>query len=632
MEGPDDLDAAVQLIERLRSEKEDIRRKFEDSRASHLVLQQTNAALRLQLADAQEAAELIKLKNDEGLLDLHAELDARVAEVNALRGKIISEEDIEHLRTTLAQEIEEPHRARIHHLESQVAEYQELNTKLRRDYELLREEHDFDAKHGDTFQKELDTLRQAEVEELKSRIEVLTLQVNNPASATEIRRLKRENTELQLRSMGLSAELDEVQTRRRSEQIEKDEAMRAESRAANDARMQAKSLSGEVDSLRIQNANLNEELSSLRTKNEDLRRQLHNCEKQNITMRGNLEDSAHNHRNEIRELQSKIIKLQTEWDRERQGLQEAVEMGHSQAQVLETALQNATNALVDKERDFATRIHETQEQEWARYRDLESEKMEIEGKLGESVRLLNETNGKLLEQETEFRKKEHACNSELAELTVEKNSLQEQIVAMEGSLKETKNQIKSLHRVEADSEKLKLRNSELNRNLDDAQTRNADLSSRMKMKENEITQIHNEKEEQTTRLRREGEELRRSLSTAQTKVREYEQTVTDLSEKMNAIVAEAKKKRESHHKQRATLRNTVAELEAALEQKNEENERLEGKNNACLQEIRSLQKKIEIFRSSVQSEGLRMAAGMAESRDPLLVHDDELIAVVAAQS
>jgi hypothetical protein len=41
-------------------------------------------------------------------------------------------------------------------------------------------------------------------------VEVLSLQANNPASAGEIRRLKRDRTELDLRAMTLQSELDEV--------------------------------------------------------------------------------------------------------------------------------------------------------------------------------------------------------------------------------------------------------------------------------------------------------------------------------------------------------------------------------------------------------------------------------------
>ena len=100
---------------------------------------------------------------------------------------MLTPDEIEVLRVQLLQEVEEPHRKRVEELEFEASKFRDMYNALHREHALLREEHEHQLKHGDAFERELEALRKAEVSELKSRIEVLSLQANNPASAGEIR-------------------------------------------------------------------------------------------------------------------------------------------------------------------------------------------------------------------------------------------------------------------------------------------------------------------------------------------------------------------------------------------------------------------------------------------------------------
>ena len=147
------------------------------------------------------------------------------------------------------------------------------------------------------------------------------------------RRLKRDRTELDLRSMSLASELDEVSARAKQEQLENEQAMRLSNRTAAELRTSVKALTGEADSLRLQVARMQEEIKAGQRANESARSDLHAAEKANIELRGDQEDEAHQLRTQIRELEAKCVKVKAEWDRDHQALSESVATGRNQAEV-----------------------------------------------------------------------------------------------------------------------------------------------------------------------------------------------------------------------------------------------------------------------------------------------------------
>ena len=280
----------------------------------------------------------------------------------------MSAEDVQQLRAQLLEELEAPYKGRLHELEQESNKYRDMHTELRRQHELMREEYEHKMKHGDGFQKEMEALRQAEVAELKSRVEVLTLQANDPGVAAQTRRLKRERTELELRSMSLSAELHEVHAQKKTASLENEQAQRLAMRQANELKTQVKALTGEAASLRLQLARMQEEAVTTQRTHDKLRDELHAAEKANIVVRGDKEDEIHGLRNEIRELQAGAMKFRSVAEREHKLLQEGQERAHNQVEVLERALQSATATLAQKDRDASNQVHAAREEEWAKYR------------------------------------------------------------------------------------------------------------------------------------------------------------------------------------------------------------------------------------------------------------------------
>jgi archaellum component FlaC len=109
------------------------------------------------------------------------EIAAHASDLDRIRAQTMSTDDVEVLRAELVVEFEGVHREQVADLEGQIAKAREMYTSLQHEFEIVKGERDHQAKHGDAFESELEKLRQAEVDELKSRVEVLTLQCENPA-------------------------------------------------------------------------------------------------------------------------------------------------------------------------------------------------------------------------------------------------------------------------------------------------------------------------------------------------------------------------------------------------------------------------------------------------------------------
>jgi predicted RNase H-like nuclease (RuvC/YqgF family) len=70
---------------------------------------------------------------------------------------------------------------------------------LKREHEILRARYEQLSRERADFRKEAETLHQAEIHDLKARVDLLTAQLHDPALTEESRKLRRSNTELSQR-------------------------------------------------------------------------------------------------------------------------------------------------------------------------------------------------------------------------------------------------------------------------------------------------------------------------------------------------------------------------------------------------------------------------------------------------
>lgn len=152
MDCPSDIDSALELVSKLRVEKDTIRADFEELRVVHLELQQETAALRLDLAENIRLREDFQRQHDAIVSTWETELESRAKDIMELQEKLLSQENIELLRVRLIDELEAPHQEHAANLEQEVERFRGLYHKVRREYEMLREQHEHQRVHSQQFQ------------------------------------------------------------------------------------------------------------------------------------------------------------------------------------------------------------------------------------------------------------------------------------------------------------------------------------------------------------------------------------------------------------------------------------------------------------------------------------------------
>jgi chromosome segregation ATPase len=354
-------------------------------------------------------------------------------------------------------------------------------------------------------------------------------------------------------------------------------------------------------------ARAQEELAAHNRTQEQLRSDLHAAEKKNIELKGDREDEAHVLRTQIRELETKIVKVKADWDRDHTTLSESIASGRNQVEVLERALQSSATALTEKERDSTTRIHEAREQEWNKYRDLEREKMEIEGRLREMERQTNHAAAQELEKQRAAQTVLAQLQGELAEAKFGASTMEEELTEAKACVTDQKSQLDRLRHVEGDLEKAHAKRETVEKALTELQVGHADVRSKLAIKGNEFDQVQDEMEVQRKALKSEADGLRKSLATSMETAAAKEQQMTEdakrLYDKLQAVCTAASSQKAKLKTERRELRVLVKSLEDRLATQADAKIQADKENQRCHRELRTLQRKVELFGSSMHTNG-----------------------------
>lgn len=347
---------------------------------------------------------------------------------------------------------------------------------------------------------------------------------------------------------------------------------------------------------------------------------MHTAEKANIELRGDREDEAHQLRTQIRELETKCVKVKADWDRDHQALVESVASGRNQVEVLERALESASSALTEKERESAAKVHQAREAEWAKFRDLEREKMEIEGRLREVERQHNATAQQDLEKQRHSQAELHKTQGELAEAKFAASTLEDEVGEMKATMSDQKSQLDRLRHVESDLEKAGAKRETMEKTLVELQVAHADVRSKLAIKGNEFEQVQEEMEQQRKSLKAEADDLRRSLATTMERADAKERSMTEdakqLYDKLQAVCTAASAQKARLKTERRELRVLVASLEDKLAVTTDAKQQADKENQRFNRELRTLQRKVEMFGGSIHTNGQASVLDLGLSPPP----------------
>ena len=275
--------------------------------------------------------------------------------------------------------------------------------------------------------------------------------------------------------------------------------------------------------------------------------------------------------------------------------------------MLERALESAASALAERERESAAKIHQAREIEWVKYRDLEREKMEIEGRLRETERQHNLAAQQDLDKQRQSQAELHKTQGELAEAKFAASTLGDEIGEMKGTLSEQKVRLERLRHVESDLEKATAKRETVDQTLVELQVAHADVRSKLAIKGNEFEQVQEEMEQQRRALKAEADDLRRSLATtmerADAKERSMTEDATQLYDKLQTVCTAASAQKARLKTERRELRVLVASLEDKLAVTADAKQQADKENQRFNRELRTLQRKVEMFGGSIHTNG-----------------------------
>ncbi|KDO28627.1 hypothetical protein SPRG_06482 [Saprolegnia parasitica CBS 223.65] len=199
------------------------------------------------------------------------QLEAKAREFEALQKSLAPPKDLDQLRMKIQDDIELPHRQRVQSLQMDIEKYRDMFFHARRDYEILKTEHEqILMQHG----SELESLMATHTiltQDLKRKLEVAEEKADDMTMVERVRKLDQERETILLENQKLRAELEQLRT--------------AKHALFHASEAQATKLHASIAELTLARTNLELELKSLTRQNQ---RQTDDLEK-SIIQRDELE-------------------------------------------------------------------------------------------------------------------------------------------------------------------------------------------------------------------------------------------------------------------------------------------------------------------------------------------------------
>jgi chromosome segregation ATPase len=113
---------------------------------------------------------------------------------------------------------------------------------------------------------------------------------------------------------------------------------------------------------------------------------LHEAEKRAVSLKSDGDEAAHALRTSLAAAEVKHVQDMAARDREATVLREAVATADRRVALAEKQVEEMTAELVQKEEEAGARLHAAREQEWAKLREAEAARSELEAKVSSSHR------------------------------------------------------------------------------------------------------------------------------------------------------------------------------------------------------------------------------------------------------
>ncbi|OQR86933.1 hypothetical protein ACHHYP_09730 [Achlya hypogyna] len=177
-----------------------------------------------------------------------AQLESKAREFEALQKQLAPPKDLDQLRMKIQDEVELPHRQRVQSLQMDIDKFREMFFNARRDYEILKTEHDQTIiDHGSEIESMVAT-HAIVVQDLKRKLEAAEEKAEDMSMVERVRKMEHDRENLLGENLKLRAELEQLRA--------------AKNDLFHSAEVQATKLQGSLADLMLLRTNLELELKT----------------------------------------------------------------------------------------------------------------------------------------------------------------------------------------------------------------------------------------------------------------------------------------------------------------------------------------------------------------------------------
>ncbi|CAG9327302.1 unnamed protein product [Blepharisma stoltei] len=495
------LSSTKELVERYRSDNENLRRMHEDFKLHHERLKKECQESQAKCIEAVKSRRETESYYENYVQRLKNSIEQGKKEFDEMQAKMMPPVDNEILRLKLVEEIEGPMKIAIENKVEECSRLQDIVNDLKRNLELLQLQYGSYRSEAEKELRDMKDRHNSEVNQYFKEVQQLQERLEDASDKDIIRALKKERDEFKLRVEKLFEECDEIRKSRDAIKNEKNDLMIRYNHDVEEEKNKQRILNIDKDKFAIQNKDLQEQLYKLRLTHDAKLQEILTLKKDIETLTASLEASesqANYYKEEAAEYQHKLQEKDSQIEMRARELSKAEREKYQKEKEEKEKLQRKIDELAAKERELSSQLNSTES-------DL---KYELDSVKQENRNIKD--NMKLLESKLEAAKNE-------SEMLRNSKELKEH----------------DSDKVEEEFKILQEKYTELSRREKDAVLQKNALEEKLGRLEEDLRRGGNPQAFEN--LKSEFIKLEQKLNVAKAKVSEYKQKVRHGNEKLNEL-------------------------------------------------------------------------------------------------
>ncbi|KAL3851728.1 hypothetical protein ACJMK2_015449 [Sinanodonta woodiana] len=349
---------------------------FMQLKEEHKRLQEENAQLEEEIRRTVEESKIVQEKYKSLYEESRKELADKHTMIEEYRNKVLTPQRFEVIQMQIRDELENAYREKMQRKEMEMEEYRKLNNSMKQELNFVKSEYEHSRIESQRLVEELKLQYDAEVSNLRKEREVTINRIYAEGK----------NAQLHLKIKGLISEIEEVRAEREKCEMDYETVTRTHNKQITEQLASLKSLEAERESLRKQVENLQRDMTGSTDSYNKLLGKLHDLEKENMVLKNRADEVQHKSKLDVTNLKMDMLKQRGDLERDRDKLSNVIDDLRTKLDITKHNIQQQEQMLVEKEREAVRRVQAAREEEFAKFSEVENEKLELETKLHEIER------------------------------------------------------------------------------------------------------------------------------------------------------------------------------------------------------------------------------------------------------